>query len=198
MISIGGLNELLQTVSFQITWIGAFSLWEADCDLEDEKNNDAFNLHLWQVEKLCQMFIQNRRGVIIDSKLLMRQVIKNKDISYGFFRVFYVNYFHILAKYRRKNGISEETWYFLKKDLLYNCFLPWLVEFKLRRASLRWADNEALDKDIYKYYSKEAYFADFDQKYRRKMFIAKFKQYIKHIPLLGFCFVKVKQWLRKQ
>ena len=115
-------REFMKVISFNITYIGSFAIWEEDCDAiaNDVENCD---LLLWQVGKFLKLASQAKEVNLFDYPFGSIQNVEKKNISYGLYQVFYKNYFHILQPYFDNKELLECDREFLERDLLYNFFL---------------------------------------------------------------------------
>jgi len=113
-------EEFLQKVSFHSTWIGSFGTWDSDYSRLPDKFRGT-ETHLWQLIVLLK-FQRHKEAIVCCGKLFSTQTVPNKDISYGFFKVFYTVFLGILENH----GVSERTIGYVKKDLLFNYFSLYL------------------------------------------------------------------------
>ncbi len=172
------LAAYMDYVSYFITWIGGFGLWEEDCiNLQDEfKYCDT---HLWQVYKTCKLISGGRQAIVFSKKILWHAKSlsiyeTSKDLSYGVFRVFYVNYFDILKQYVDNAFISATLNKKLKKDVLFGLFLDLFINIPIKNHSI---GNETNYKQlVHAVYKKEPYYLRFCIEYRLRYFLEKNKR----------------------
>ena len=172
------LAAFMEYVSYWLTWIGGFGLWEEDCiKLQDDFGY--CDTHLWQVYKACKVISGGRRAIVFSKKIL--RPIQNlskyeaaKDRSYGIFRVFYANYFDILKPYIDSGSIPTKVYGKLKKDVLFGQFLYLFVTVPLQNQSV--GSETYYKKLVHEAYKKEPYYLRFCIEYRWKYFLEKNKQ----------------------
>lgn len=153
------LEDFLYSVSFNVTWIGGFGLWEKDC-VNIEKNIYGCDLHLWQVPFLLSTVYESKSSVVVMKKLITTQIISKKNLSYGLYQVFYKNYLGFIEQYMNGKIISEKCYYWLEKDLLFNFFAIWIIIYELQREKYLVA-KENLKDIIFDKYRDKPYFLFF-------------------------------------
>lgn len=168
-IACSNLDEYVKNISFVITWIGGFSLWHEECAGLEADTADC-ELSLWQVRKSCEMAGRGQ-SVIIKKLFCTVPQIKNKDVSYGIFRVFHGNMLDILHRYSGdEGGISPETMELVEKDLLYRYFTPFLALAECGAdKNLVYGKQEDLHTAVYRCYGQKDYFADYLAFYKREL-----------------------------
>lgn len=167
-------NRFLKKLSYYITWIGGFSIWEDDCHYLDKDEGDC-DKKLWQVGKLYDLINNHGIGLINNKCLFSVQEVKGKDVSYGIFNVFYRNYLDILDRQMETKVISKLDYSYLKKDLLFNFFSFWIAQWDLNKKKSS-SSEEDLKKLVFNEYKKEKYFGSFLVYYGfKKMLIAVYK-----------------------
>lgn len=149
-VECNSISEFCQNISYFITWNGSFSIWEHECNAIDKDINDC-KLHLWQVNKIYGMIKNNQNVKIYNLDILTVQSVKNKDISYGLFDVFYNNFLNISRRYLTEHDIE-----YLRKDLLFNFFTLYLILSK-RKTNLVWSKDEQLFSLIENAYHNDKY-----------------------------------------
>lgn len=189
------LNSFATTVSFLSTWIGAFAIWDSDC-VDLTLHMDQCQTHLWQVWELAHLLENGRKAVLLNAPILDIQFVANKDISYGLYQVFFTNYLGIWNEFANKSKISGDTLGFLKKDLLYGFFLPWVARWELQRSEFTCSATEDLKTSVFQQYEKEPYFSHFLNLYKREILKMKFKRRIKNFPVVGDYLIRLKQYLK--
>lgn len=151
------LDVFLERVSFQITSIASYGVWEDDFTLDYygcEKS-------LWQVPHTIDNFLKRKKALIISDKLFHRGPVKNKDVSYGLYHVFYENYLGFMQDYCNSGTISKDCYDFLKKDLLMNFFSVWVSNYLVQRKNYIYNNEEDLYSLIKNAYKKEHYYPRF-------------------------------------
>lgn len=159
-------ERFLYAISYWITWIGAFSCWKEDFDSLGE-DLDSARLHLWQVRQICRILGGGKKAVIITEKFCTTQAVKNKDISYGLYQIFYTNYLSILKPFLDKKEHSQACYDFLRKDLLLNFFPSWIADWQLQNKHFNYSEEEDLKQKITEAYRNESYFKEYNRIYER-------------------------------
>lgn len=186
-------ESALYKISYQVTWIGAFAIWDTDCGHLKETFQDC-QTHLWQVCEYCRLWERSQKTVIIDTPFLDVQDVKKKDVSYGIFLVFFEYYPNIIKRLVNESIISQECLDYLEKDLLLRFGVDTLASWKIQRASRIYSDEEDLEKLIFSKYAGKDYFLDFKNKYKR----AKFKKRIRKIPVVGTLLARLRDLFVKK
>lgn len=145
--------------SFNMTWIGAFTMWEDDCEgLEDEVDDAMHGDHLWQVHKLMDLITQRGAVAACDEGVCVNQMVHKKGISSETWDIFHTSFLGIIGKYLSMKGKE-----FIEMDMLYNLFSQTLMCFDLDIVDT--TNAEGVKKDITDYYKKKPYWIDFCEKY---------------------------------
>ena len=130
-------DTFVKVATFQVTWIGAVSIWDTDCD-NIEKDTDGCEKLLWQVRKTYELASAKDKCVIINNKFGRTLSVDKKNISYGLYKVFYENFVSFLMPYLETGKISQNTFNSVERDLLYDFFTPWIIEWELNREKYRY------------------------------------------------------------
>ena len=172
-------RNFMLRASYRITWIGAFSIWGDEC-YKLENDTAGCDLLLWQVRKGCELASQKNRAVIIDGRLFTVQEVKNKDISYGLYQIFYVNYMKLLEPYFSNGSLTEKDRDYLEKDLLYHFFTSWIIQWELRNKNFKYSKEENLKERVFCQYKSRPYWRHYccyyhvrKMKYRLKEILKK-------------------------
>ena len=126
-----GLEAFLRTVSFNVTWIEGLSVWDSDFEFSEEDSLKNFGKFLF-----CLCMYQIRKSIYFNESLVTTQIVEKKDMSYGLYKVFYTNYLGFVKHYIH-NGVSQACIDWLEKDLLFNFFPYWMVQYKLQNNQLK-------------------------------------------------------------
>ena len=119
-VTVKSLEDFLNTISYNITWIGGFSIWKDDF-YSFGNTSERCDESLWQVPCLLKYVNTKKNAVVYSKRLFTTQTVAKKNISYGLYKVFYTNYLGFVKKYIN-NGISKACFDWLEKDLLFNFF----------------------------------------------------------------------------
>ena len=192
-------NELMYAISYFVTWIGGFGLWEEDCtNLKSELN--IFDTQLWQTYKFLADFAKRKKCLVLNKKMVGSFNVANKDLTYGIFKIFHDNYLNLLSPYINSGVISPNCLEWLKKDLLFNHFSVILLNWEIKN-KLASYNSDNLKKIIFEGYSKEPYFKEFKSYYNKQkwqnqkvLFITKVKSKISD-SLLGKLLLPIKRML---
>ena len=166
----------IKEVSYWITSIACFSIWDTECD-GLENDTCGAELLLWQVRKSLELASCKDFMILINKHLTYTQSVENKNISYGLYKVFYQNYFTLYDPYFKSDKLSTEDREYLEKDLLLNFFPIWCVKWKLQNSSLNYSKTEDLCNVIYQQYHNKPYW----RKYKRIYIKTYIKEKIKNI-----------------
>jgi len=120
IIEANNHDELLNAISYHVTWIGGFGIWRSQLiKLEDFSRFSS--LKLTQVDALLRLMDIEPKVYICN--LPMFQVIPTGPKGgYNIAEVFGLNYFKILKEFQSK--ISDDTIEYLKNDVLENHIIP--------------------------------------------------------------------------
>lgn len=187
--SANNLSDFLQMASYLITWIGGFSVWAEDCQYLSV-NEEKCAMHLWQVWAICHLLEMKEKALLIQEKFVEVQNIEKKDVTYGLFQVFFLNYFAILNEFKQKNLISENTWEYLKKDILYGFFLEYIIRWELGGDTLRYSNKEDLKTLVFNAYKDAPYLLDFQRLYRKRLIKKRLKMKKENIRNLFLSWIK--------
>lgn len=175
-----GIESLLWHESYNITWIGAFSIWDSDCN-NIKSDLEICETQLWQVWELCNLLAKSREVVILPKRFGTTQYMVNKDISYGLYKIFYKNYFEILNYFMIQGFISCECIKWLKKDLLFNFFTFWIIKWEEKNSGYQYSENENLKEVILKEYENEKYYSVYMLFYKLSQIRYRLESCIKNI-----------------
>lgn len=173
-------KEGIKKISYWVTSIACFSIWENEC-IGIEKDTFGADLKLWQVRKMLELSCLKNKVVIINKKLTVTQMVQSKNISYGLYQVFYENYFILLDPYFANGKLTKEDKEFLEKDLLFNFFTDWCVQWKLQNTTLQYSKTEDLCECIYQQYHNKPYWNEYTKEFNRIYWKLKVKGTIKKI-----------------
>jgi len=173
-----GLEDFLRCVSYNITWIGALSLWDTDCD-DIENHLEYCSTHLWQVWKICSLLENDRVAMVLSKRFGEIQSVEKKDISYGLYQIFFKNYFEILDAFVNKNVISYDCIEYLKKDLLFNFFTYWIIQWGKNNKDYKYSSDENLKISVFNEYRTKNYFPYYLLFFELSKIKYKLKAYVK-------------------
>lgn len=172
------LDGFLYTVSYNITWIGGLCIWGEDFHYIE----DGCNEKLWQEKYLLKYISERRNTLIINKNLFKTQSLQKKNISYGLYKIFYINYLRFIQEYVDKQQISQNCVDWLEKDLLFNFFPFWMINFEKQNKSFLYSQEENLIECIKQTYKNKVYYKEFLRFYK----IIKIKSFIK--SMMKICF----------
>lgn len=155
------LEDFLYYGSFFITWIGGFGIWEED--FSQIKNLfEGCETQLWQEQILLKTISQKGHSVIDRQKFGAIQTVKNKNMSYGLYKVFYENYLSLIIRYSENGTVSNKCLEWLKKDLLFRFFANHLINFELSSLPIDYNGSAyAIVKSIQDQYITKSYYTRF-------------------------------------
>ena len=162
-ICVQTLEQYIDIIGHNLTWIRALSIWEDDCEDLDILAAEAGS-NMAQVPFLLQHFKKHGGAAILDISIMDALPVEKKNLSYGLHRVFYTNFLGFIRPYMENGEISRECYENLRKRLLFDFFGQWIIN--LERQPERFVlSDENLPKMIKQEYGNEAYYPEF----RRKM-----------------------------
>ena len=174
-ITVKSLQDFLNIISFNITWIGGLSIWKEDFN-SFGNTYEGCDESLWQVPCLLKYVNTKKNAVVYNKRLFTTQTVAKKNISYGLYKVFYTNYLGFVKKYIN-NGISRACFDWLEKDLLFNFFPYWMVKYKLQDKQLDYSKSEDLIQCVKEAYKSKPYY----KKFLRLYIFTFLKIYVKKI-----------------
>lgn len=155
-LRVDSLEDYINSISYHITWIGAIALWEEDCDDLNILTKNSETL-LGQVPMLVENFRRHKSAIIYDDIIMEGGRPRPKNVNYGLYRVFYVNFLGFMKSYVDEKCISNKCYEKLRKDLLLSFFAQWVVNYKLNNGEYIFSD-ENLKELVENTYRKEKYF----------------------------------------
>ena len=168
-------DEFVETVSYWSTWIGLFGIWEEDFNLLQNKNSGC-ELSLWQTFTLFEMIQKKKRTVINNIKLVELQLVEKKDLSYGVFKVFGINYLSLYKPHLEANDLSNKVFTNEKKRLLFNFFSIWLFEYEINRDKFLLNQKENPNLILSSIYGHSGYYRLFKIKMYLRILYVKIKK----------------------
>lgn len=179
-IEISHFSEYVKKVSYWMTSIACFSVWDSESQTIGT-DFDGCELLLWQVKKGLEIACRKDNVLIVNSKMTDTQTVKKKNISYGLFQVFYENYFSILEPYFESGRLSEDDKEYLKKDLLFGFFADWVAKWELQPANIDYSKTENLKEAVWNVYKNKPYWNEFLCRYYIKLYYMKVKKLAKRL-----------------
>lgn len=172
---ISNVEEYIDTIQINLTWIRSFAIWDVDCDdlsILASKSDS----RLAQVPYLLEHFKRHGRAVIYDSPIMEALPVDGKNLSYGLYKVFYTTFLEFIKPYLEAGEISRDCFERLRKSLLLEFFCEWIVN-KERYPNRFIFSDEDLRKLVEDEYRGEPYFGQ----YKRKLIRMRLKADVKRI-----------------
>lgn len=154
------LDDFLYKTSFLVTWIGGVGVWGDYYQNITDRNKNC-EKKLWQVSFLLDYVTEKKKVMIINKEFCITQNVRNKNLSYGLYKIFYLNFLSILDEYRKRNLLSEKCYNFVEKDLLFKFFPKWLYKWEENNSNICYDSNENLKALLEQSYSCKDYFKEF-------------------------------------
>jgi glycosyltransferase involved in cell wall biosynthesis len=177
--TINSFDIFVKNISYWATWGGGFGIWEDDFyNIEDKFYS--CELHLWQTKVLFEIAVNKKEYFIYNKSLFDTQSLEKKDISYGLYKVFYENYLGLYQPYLTSHILSEKTFRYLKKQLLFDFFLLWIINSLCEQEKYLLASNEKIEYLIFNAYHNEWYYILFWFKLRLLILKRNVKKFLKH------------------
>lgn len=184
--NILSFNEFVVNASYWVTWIGGFSVWDYECE-QIRNDTEGCKERLWQVRKVYELVSDKDAAVIVNYKYGNTQTVQKKNISYGLYQVFYVNFLNYLMPYLKSGCITQEEFDEVERDLLFNFFTNWMIAWEAQGTGFQYSESEDLVASIKRQYVNKPYWKEFEQYYaaqKRKGKLGKLKKSIK--KFLGY------------
>ena len=176
---VDNFNSFVKIASFWLTWIGGFGIWEDDFK-EIEDKFSGCELSLWQTKILLEIVSRKGGGIIDNKQLFINQAVQKKDLSYGLYNVFYKNYLELYQQYLTKQVLLKKTFFYLRKHLLFNFFISWIIVFHFDSNKYMISLDENIEKLILNAYHNDLYFLHFYVKLKILILKRNIRKYIKN------------------
>lgn len=167
-------RSFVVTESFWVTRIASFTIWGSECD-NIASDIDGCELLLWQVRKIYELIYKKNCAVVCDQKIGYSISPPKKDISYGLYQIFYLNFMQLLKPYVNNKTLDVEDIEIIEKDLLFNFFTNWIIQWELKNANLCYSETENLKESVFEQYKNKKYW----NKYVRYYFFQYCKKRLK-------------------
>jgi len=171
-------HDFVVREGYHVTWIASFTIWDDECE-NISRDVEGCELRLWQVKKLYENAYKKDSVVISDFVFGKGQSVPKKNISYGLYQVFYQNYLKLLEPYVSKEAITAADMEIIEKDLLFQFFTNWMIQWELENPSYQYSETENLNECIAQQYKDKPYWNEFQRHYKKKMVRTKIKGIIK-------------------
>lgn len=172
---VSDMEEYIDTIQVNLTWIRSFAVWDEDCDdfgvLVSKSDS-----RMAQVPYLLEHFKRRSGAVIYDLPIMDALPVARKNVSYGLYKVFYTTFLGFIKPYLDTGEISRDCFERLRKSLLLDFFCEWIVNKEKYPDQFIFSD-ENLKKLVEDEYRDEAYFGQ----YKRKLIIMRMKADVKKI-----------------
>lgn len=153
------LNSFVDVVSIWSTWISCFGIWKQDYENIKDKESH-IGLMFFHTSILFEMILK-KKTILYKEKLMASFHIENKGGYH--LSVFIEGYFSVLIKkYYERNHITKNTYKKEKKEVLKFLY-PYIVGATIKKEN-NFEKND-LNKILFSYYKKEAYFYFYTVKY---------------------------------
>ena len=160
-------RDFVVTEGHYVTWIGGFTIWEDDCAAL-EKDTAGCELSLWQVRKIYETAYRKNDIVVCNQRIGRSLSPAKKDVSYGLYQVFYVNYMKLLEPYEQNQALSAEDMEIIQKNLLINFFTEWMINWELSMTDAQYSATENLKELVSKQSREKPYWKEYQKLYRRR------------------------------
>ena len=157
------LEKYLEDIGYRLTWIGSVAIWEEDAnDLGSFMSNT--DSRVAQVPYLLEHF-EKHNGAVVYPKLIMGSISpKNKNLKYGLYQVFFVNFLGFIKPYLNQGKISADCYEKVQKDLLMDFFCQWIVNWEKYKDQYQFSDSENLKKLVENEYEDEPYYGEYKRR----------------------------------
>jgi glycosyltransferase involved in cell wall biosynthesis len=171
-------ESFVKIVSFWTGWASGFGIWEGDFE-KIENKFDGCELHLWNAKVLFEIVARKKTCIIDNVCLFSVQDVKKKDLSYGLYQVFYKNYLGLYQQYLTEQVLSKNVYKYLRKNLLFDFFLLWIVNFHFYQNKYEISTDDDIAKLILREYQHDTYYFYFCLKLRINVLKKYIKKFIK-------------------
>ncbi len=173
-VSVNSLDEYINTVSFNLTWIRSLAIWEEDCiDLRIMEENA--KTQMGQIPFLLFNFEKHDGAVIYDRLIMDSLEVDKKNVSYGIYKVFYESFLGFIKAYVETGKVSLETYESLRRTILFDFFSAWVIYREFDSDKFIFSEED-LPKLIEKAYGSEPYYKDYLNLVSKKRFKRKIKR----------------------
>lgn len=184
-IKLKSIDEFLKMVSYNITWIASISAHDTFCSSECNEMRvyrKEKQTHIAQVPFLLEI-LKARSNVVVCKKKLFRSILpRNKNLTYGLFNVFYINFLEIVDRYIKEGYVERETYEYIRKDLLFNFFSKWCAQIRMNPDQFS-LSNENLDTLLHDAYKDTEYYERFESVIRKKRVLMQVKRMVEKLHL---------------
>lgn len=176
-------NSFMRHEGYLVTQIMSYAFWDSDCT-DILKDFDGTETKLWQVKKMSEILATGRKACIIEGKLAEPQKVYKKDISYGVYEIFYLNFYQILFPYVNRGLITYNCLQWIKKNELFDFFTYLIISWEFGDKSLLYSKSENLKNCIFSQYSNEQYFRKYLMYYKIRKIIFFIKTHFNKMEIL--------------
>ena len=125
-IECHSFDELIEEVSFVLTWIGGFGLWEEQLSKLPDFSRLS-NSHLVQVDAFCRVFEREKYAVVYNFRFEESLPRPGKGRDYSLSEVFGKNYLSILNTYVVSKALSKRAYRIEKDRVLRKLLVPYML-----------------------------------------------------------------------
>lgn len=154
----------IYTASYLITWIGSYAIWRTDLDKYYD-DNVGIEKECWQVQPTLDVLNEKDKGVIVGNHFGGRPFIKNKNINYDVFKVFYTNFLDMLRPFNASGKLSDSCMDWVERDILLNFMPEWVVRQELNVSGWSYYDK-SLKAAVENKCRQKPYYDIYLEKYR--------------------------------
>ena len=160
--NVFSIDEFVDAVGVNMTWIRSLALWEEDCkDLRVLKDNA--HTQMAQIPLLLYQVESKGHAVIYDEPIMDSLPVEKKNLTYGLHQVFYNNFLGHLRTYLNKGYLSKSCYERLRKKLLLEFFCNWIIIKENNDGQYIFSD-ENLQRLIESEYKRDNYYLVFKAK----------------------------------
>lgn len=121
-------DDLLNNISFPMTWIGGFGVWEDQLSFLSD-NFQCSNLRLIQVAAFCRLFKTEQYAKVYNFSFLESLPCHRKG-EYELTEVFVRDYFLILRDFVESEMLSDRAYRIAQKRVLCKMLIPYMLKYK--------------------------------------------------------------------
>lgn len=174
------LEEYIDTIGINLTWIRSLAVWEDDVD-DLSVLEEYAHTNLAQVPFLLGNFAKRGSAVIYDRAVMDMMEVDKKNLAYGLFHVFHDNLLGFIRPHAEAGEISPGCYERLRKSILMDFFTIWMYNLRVNPDQYVVSDED-LPLLLKEAYGKEDYYKEFTRRLRSMIIKTKIRGILpKHV-----------------
>lgn len=178
-------EDFVSAASIWIGWIGAFGLWESECDrITDDLSG--CDIGLWQCKRAYEMVEKKGEALVVNRTLFFNQEVAKRDLSYGVYQVLHLNYLSILDSYVKKGVLSRQAYENIRINNLYR-LAYFLIRGEQKRQRWNVPDGESIKVLVENEAKASGIWKEYQKYYKRGKLLFKVRTDLKVVFLKIYC-----------